>query len=178
MSDEEEEVPYPDEYNDRSDHALLAEILWENRKQVRLQRKISGQLTEVLGYLKPAPPTTEAVSASIQLGGHVPGSITVDTENETATVQFEDDKGDATAAPAGASITPASSDPTVFTVAVDSGNPFQVDVTPVGLGSAQLSAPLTGALEADGVTPIPDPTPVTITVSAGAADQAAFVLSV
>lgn len=108
----------------------------------------------------------------------MPGSINIDTTNETATLEFVDDKGNPTTAPSGATFTYASSDATVATVAPDSANPMQADITPVGLGTADISATSNGtAFEADGVTAIADPDPVTVTVSAGAAVGEAFVLS-
>ena len=120
-----------------------------------------------------------AHKAILILGGSdMPGQITVDTTNETATVGFLDDKGNTTAAPAGASVTFASSDDTILTVAADANNPLQADITPVAIGSADVSATLSGAMEADGVTPIADPAPVTVTVSAGPAASASFTLSV
>ena len=107
----------------------------------------------------------------------MPGAITVDTTNETALVSFVDDKGDATAAPAGATASFTSDNPAAATVAADATNPLQADISPVGLGVANISVALTGALEADGVTPIPDPAAVAVTVSAGPAAGASFVLS-
>lgn len=107
------------------------------------------------------------------------GQITVDTQSETATVTFDDDKGNPTDAPQGAQATFASSDESVATVAADPNNPLEADITPVGIGSAGISVTFNGtALKADGSTPIPDPAPVTVTVSAGAADSESFELSV
>lgn len=109
----------------------------------------------------------------------MPGAITVDTTNETATVAFADDKGDPTAAPVGAVASFSSDNTAVATVAADAANPLQADVTPVGLGTANIAVTFNGtALEADGTTAIPDPAPVTVTVSAGAATEESFVLSV
>jgi hypothetical protein len=108
-----------------------------------------------------------------------PGTITVDTENETATVSFVDDKGDTTTAPSGATVTFSSSDTTIATIDPDSSNPFQGDVTPVSVGTVTLSATFAGsALEADGVTPIADPDPVTVTIDPGAAVGARIALAV
>lgn len=99
----------------------------------------------------------------------MPGTITVDTTNETATLTFVDDKGNETPAPAGATVTFASSDPNVATVASDPANPTVGAITPVGVGSADISVTVDGAMEADGVTPIPSPDAVTLTVDPGAA---------
>ncbi len=108
----------------------------------------------------------------------MPGAITVDTKNETATLEFVDDKGDKAATPTGATVSFASDNTAVATIAADPANPLQGDVTPVSVGTAAISASITGALEPDGVTPIPNPAPVAVTVSAGAAAGAALVLSV
>lgn len=124
----------------------------------------------------------QAVRAILTIGGSMPGSITVDTTNETALVEFVDDKGNATSAPAGALVTFASDTPTVATVATDPSNPLQGDVTPVAIGTANLSATIADAsgnpiLEPDGVTPFAV-SPVQVTVSAGPAAGADLVLSV
>lgn len=105
-------------------------------------------------------------------GDPMPGTITVDTTNESASVGYVDDHNDPTAAPAGSSVAYASSDPAVATI--DSTG----KITPVAIGVTQIAAHLSGALEADGVTPIPDPTPVQVTVGPGPAAGAALVLSV
>lgn len=123
------------------------------------------------------PPASPAVSARLIVvdnqGEQVPGTITVDTVGEAASLQFIDDKGDTDAAPptaadgSAAVITFTSSDPAVLTVD-DSGA-----ITVVGEGTALLSCNIedaTGApiLEPDGVTPF-TPDPVSLTVMAGAA---------
>ena len=106
------------------------------------------------------------------------GSITIDTVGETATVTFDDDHGNPTSAPTGAVASFVSSDTAVATVAVDAANPLECDITPVGLGTSDISVSFNGtALKADG-SPISDPSPVTVTVSAGAAAEESFVLSV
>lgn len=108
----------------------------------------------------------------------MPGTITVDTTNETVVVDFVDDKGDVAVAPSGATVVYSSDTPTVVTVATDATNPLQGDITVVAEGTANISAVLSNALEADGVTEIPDPAPVAVTVTAGAAVGADLVLSV
>ena len=96
----------------------------------------------------------------------MPGSITVDTTNETATVSFVDDHGDTNAtAPIAASGSPlvvtfSSDNESVATVATDPANPLQGDITPVAEGTANISATIGYAdgspvLEADGSTPFP-----------------------
>lgn len=118
------------------------------------------------------------VAIRFTIGGKMPGQITVDTTDESAEVGFVDDKGDATTAPSGASFSFASSDESVVTVAADADDPNKCDITPVGEGSADVSVSSNGtAFEADGTTPIADPDPVTVTVSAGAAAGESFVLS-
>lgn len=113
----------------------------------------------------------------------MPGSINVDTTNETVTLAFADHAGNPAPEPAGASVTFTSDNEAVLTVATDPTNPLQGDVTPLTVGQANLGASLTGAdgnplLEADGVTPFPAPDPVLVTVSAGAAESASLSLSV
>jgi hypothetical protein len=116
-------------------------------------------------------------------GAGMPGSITVDTTNETALVEFVDDKGDVNApAPAGAVVTFTSDNPSVATVATDATNPLQGDVTPVAEGTANIGATIADAsgnpiLEPDGVTPFTVAS-VAVTVGPGAADSATLVLSV
>jgi hypothetical protein len=108
------------------------------------------------------------------------GNITIDTTNETATVKFYDDHQNPTSAPEGVTVAFSSSDETVLTVAADPENPLQADITPVGLGTATVAATFNGsAMDANTNQPIADP-PASdpITVSAGPAAGAAFVLSV
>lgn len=118
----------------------------------------------------------------------MPGQITVDTTNETATFGFVDDKGDTDAAaptsPDGSPVvvTFASDNAAVATVVTDASNPLQGDIIPVTEGTANISATLANAdgtpvLEADGVTPFPTPAAVAVTVSAGAAVGDALTLS-
>jgi len=99
----------------------------------------------------------------------MPGTIDVDTTNETATVSFVDDKGNETTAPAGAVVTFASDDEAVATIAANPDDQLVGTITPVAPGSANISVLVTGALEADGITPIASPDPVTLTVNPGAA---------
>jgi hypothetical protein len=122
----------------------------------------------------------QAYKANLQLsseGENMPGTITIDTTNETALVSFVDDHGDPTAAPAGVVATFASDNEAVATVAADANNPLQADITPTGLGTANISCAFNGtALEANG-SPIADPASVAVTVVAGPAAGAEFVLS-
>jgi hypothetical protein len=134
--------------------------------------------------VQPAPAPDAATRAIlITKGSAMPGTITVDTTDETATLAWVDDKGDVTTGPAGVVVTFTSDTPTVATVAADATNPLQGDVTPVGIGTASIGATMANAdgspvMEADGVTPFPAVGSVTVTVTAGAAAGAALVLSV
>jgi hypothetical protein len=133
-----------------------------------------------------APVATHAVLIikSTTGGTNMPGSITVDTTNETVTLAFTDDHGDTDAVgPAGAVVTFASDNDAVATVANDASNAMVGDITPVAEGTANISATLTAAdgtplTEADGTTPFPTPDAVAVTVSAGAAVGDSLVLSV
>lgn len=98
----------------------------------------------------------------------MPGTIDVDTTNETATLTFVDDKGNETPVPAGATVTFTSSDESVATVTSDPSNPTTGSISPVGVGSADISVSVDGANEPDG-SPIPAPDAVTLTVNPGAA---------
>lgn len=146
---------------------------------------IEAQLAELIQLVGTAPVTAPATRAVLTFnqGENMAGAINVDTLNETVTLEFVDDKGDAADGPTGVVVTFASDNTAVVTVAVDPANPMQGDVTVVGEGSANLSATLASAdgsavLEADGVTPFPVPAPVAVTVSAGAAVGDSLVLSV
>lgn len=148
---------------------------------------ISGALdVRVILPVPPPPPllrATHAVLHITQQGDSMPGQITVDTTNETATLTFVDDRGNATAAPAGAVVTYSSDNPGVVTIANDPANPTQGDVTVVAIGTANLSASLADAsgnplFEADGVTPFPAPAAVAVSVGPGAAVGDTLVLSV
>lgn len=113
----------------------------------------------------------------------MPGTITVDTTNETVSLQWVDDKGDTDAvAPAGAVVTFTSDNESVATVTVDGSNPLQGDISLVAEGSANIGATIGDAdgnpiLEPDGVTPF-SVEPVAVTVSAGDAVGASLSLSV
>ena len=132
----------------------------------------------------PTKPTNQATHTQLTiLGGLImPGQITVDTTNETATVQFVDDKGDTNAAaPVGAVVTFTSDNVAVVTVAADPTNPLVANVTPVTEGTANIGATIADAsgapiLEPDGVTPF-SVAPGAVTVSAGPAGSAQLVLS-
>lgn len=111
----------------------------------------------------------------------MPGQITVDTTNETVAVAFYDDKQNVTSAPEGATVTFSADNPAVVTVATDPANPLQGDITPVGVGTAVVSAALTDAngqplMEPDGVTQF-SVQPVSVSVTPGAAETAGLVLS-
>lgn len=142
-----------------------------------------GWILYRINHHHPAPPQQNpAVSATLK-GTNMPGQITVDTTNETVTLEWVDDHGDADAtAPDGAVVTFSSDNPAVATVTTDPSNSLQGDVSLVAEGQANLSATIADAsgnpiLEPDGVTPF-SVAPVQVTVSAGAADSAQLVLSV
>jgi uncharacterized protein YjdB len=110
------------------------------------------------------------------------GNISIDTANETATVEFVDAAGNPAATPVGAAVTFTSDNPAVATVAADPANPLQGDVTAVAVGTANIGATIADAagnpiLEPDGVTPFAVGSQA-VTVSAGGATGAKLVLSV
>jgi hypothetical protein len=165
---------------------LVAKQL-ERQAKEEVEAAISDWSEEWLAHHQPPKPVaTHAVIilTSTQGDTNMPGSITVDTTNETATLAFVDDKGDTdAAAPDGVIVTFTSSDETVATVATDATNGLVGDITPVAEGTADIGVTLANAdgspvLEADGTTPFPVPTAVTVTVGAGAAVGDALTLSV
>lgn len=111
------------------------------------------------------------VKAILKIGGStMPAEITIDTTDESATLEFVDRAGNKTAQPDNSTISFTSSDTTIANVSVDGSNPLKGNISPVGAaGDVQIGATSGGsAVEADG-TPIPDPDPVTLTVNPGAA---------
>jgi hypothetical protein len=94
--------------------------------------------------------------------------IDVDTMNETATVTFVDSHGNAVPAPDGAAVTFSSSDESIATIALDSVNLFQGNITPLTPGQTDIGADVTGVNDSSG-NPLPDPDAVGLTVNPGAA---------
>jgi hypothetical protein len=135
---------------------------------------VKGKLTVTLA--EPVPPAATRAVLTIQ-GVTMPGQITVDTTNETATIDFVDDKGDVVTAPAGTVVAFTSDNTAVVDVTNDPSNPFQGDVRVVAAGTANIGATITGVFEPDGVTPFTVAS-VLVTVSPGAAVGAELVLSV
>jgi hypothetical protein len=114
--------------------------------------------------------------------------LTVDSANAVAILSFEDDHGDAVAPPSGALATATSSDTAVLTVgaavagADANGVPnIQFPLAEVTAGTSTLSVTATDAngnplLGPDGVTPIPAPAPVDVTVNPGAPAAEVFTV--
>ena len=107
----------------------------------------------------------------------MPSNVDVDTTNETATLTFVDDKGNETPAPAGATVTFSSDNEAVATVASDPANPTVGAITPVAPGDCNIGVDVQGAMEPDGVTPLPSPDPVALHVDPGAAAGERLTLS-
>ena len=114
--------------------------------------------------------------------------LTVDSANAVAVLSFTDDHGDAVAPPDGALATATSDTPAVMTVgaavagADANGVPnIQFPLAEVTTGTATLSVTATDAngaplLGPDGVTPIPDPAPVVVSVAPGAPAAEVFTV--
>jgi hypothetical protein len=114
--------------------------------------------------------------------------LTVDSVNAVAVLSFEDDHGDAVAPPAGALATATSSDTAVLTVgaAVAGADAngvanIQFPLAEVAEGTSSLSVVATDAngnplLGPDGVTAIPAPAPVVVTVNPGAPAAEVFTV--
>jgi hypothetical protein len=145
---------------------------------------VIGRLeTGLLIHVVPLPPVQQgnpATGAILLVKEATPpmstATLTVDTTNAVATLQFVDDKGDTNAAPpAGLTASFTSDNPAALTIANDATNPLQGDITVVGEGVANVGVTLTDAngnsppLEADGTTPWAAIAPVAVTVDPGAA---------
>jgi hypothetical protein len=103
-------------------------------------------------------------------------TITVDTNSETVELQFVDDRNNQTDPPAGASVN--WSDPGgAVTFNPDPSNPFKAQVVPVGTpGYARITAQVVGFSAPDG-SPVPNPDPVELGVTPGAAVGERLVVS-
>jgi hypothetical protein len=114
--------------------------------------------------------------------------LTVDSVNAVAILSFEDDHHDAVAPPAGALATAASSDTAVLTVGAAVAGAgangvanIQFPLAEVAAGTSTLTVTATDAngsplLGPDGVTPIPAPAPVVVTVNPGAPAAEVFTV--
>ena len=114
--------------------------------------------------------------------------LTVDSTNAVAILSFTDDHGDAVAPPAGALATATSSDTAVLTVGASVAGTdangvanIQFPLAEVAEGTSSLSVAATDAngnplLGPDGVTPIPAPAPVVVTVNPGAPAAEVFTV--
>lgn len=148
-----------------------------------LTLNLSGSLNVIVtSSVPPIPAATRAI-LTIQptSGGIMPGAITVDTTNETATVEFVDDKGDVATAPVGVTVLVTSSDPSLTVGTPDPSTPNTFPLVPTIVGSADVSATFTNADGTPAIEPNGTPfsvTSTTVTIAAGAAAGASLVLSV
>ena len=138
------------------------------------------------GFL--AGPAPARMQFTITLEGDPQMPITVDSANAVAILSFTDDHGDAVAPPAGALATATSDNPAVLTVGASVAGAdangianIQFPLSEVAEGVANLSVDATDAngsplLGPDGVTPIPAPAPVAVTVNPGAAADEVFTV--
>jgi len=137
------------------------------------------------GWLEKQPPARMFLTITFE-GEPMP--LTVDSVNAVAILSFTDDHGDAVPPPAGALATGTSSDTAVLTVgaAVAGADAngvanIQFPLTEVAEGTSSLSVVATDAngnplLGPDGVTPIPAPAPVDVTVNPGAPAAEVFTV--
>ncbi len=121
-----------------------------------------------------------AQRARLLVGDEAMAQITVDTTNEVATVTFQDDKGNDTAAPDGTVATFASSDTSVLTVDNTVDN-LVAALAPLAVGTADVSVTLADSagnplMEADG-SPWPAVDSVSVEVDPGAAVGAKLSVS-
>lgn len=145
---------------------------------------LMSEAAQYVGWIT-RPPAMMFISTVIE-GDTMP--LTVDSVNAVAVLSFTDDHGDAVAPPAGALATATSDTPAVLTVgaavagadANGIGN-IQFPLAEVTMGTATLSVTATAAdgsplLGPDGVTPIPAPDPVTVSVAPGAPAAEVFTV--
>ena len=132
------------------------------------------------------PPARMALAITFEGDQAMP--LTVDSANAVAILSFTDDHGDAVAPPEGALATATSSDTTILTVgAAVAGTDangvanIQFPLTEVIAGTSTLSVVATDGtgnplLGPDGITPIPAPAPVDVTVNPGAPAEVVFTV--
>jgi hypothetical protein len=178
----------PDFTNERS---MLKKIIERQDAEIEILIEISSTLGEILTAIETAPPGSVVARFTLATSttGDVkmpPAAISVDTTTGIVTLAATDDHNDPTSIQTGAVANFASDNSAVLTIGPETpgvdaaGNAtVQAQLTPVGLGTANLSAAPTDAsgnpfLETDGVTPIPAPASVAQPVVAGEAD--AFLL--
>jgi hypothetical protein len=126
---------------------------------------------------------------SLAIKGDLPMPLNVDSLNAVAVLSFTDDHEDAVAPPDGTLSTAVSDNTDVLmvgpaTAGTDAnGVPVITFALTEGIaGAANLSVTSTDAngnalLGPDGVTPIPDPSPVAVTVNPGAAAAEKFTVA-
>jgi hypothetical protein len=168
----------PGNYRDYLKTLALIQIAEELQGLNNQTKQITKTLNKLLGVDSGEAVSVQLIPGGITMSTTAPntGTLTVDTVNGTVTIQYTDDKGDTNAAaPADASPSFVSDNPSVLTVSADATNPLQGDLVPVAEGVANVSA--------SGLGTAPDGTsfsasPIAITVTAGTATGADFVLSV
>jgi hypothetical protein len=134
----------------------------------------------------PAPPARMLLAIAIEGDSEMP--LTIDSANAVAVLSFEDRDADPVAPPAGVLAAVTSSDTAVLTVGAPVPGAdangianIQFPLTEVAAGTSTLTVTATAAdgtalLGPDGVTPIPVPAPVVVTVSPGAPAAEVFAV--
>ena len=147
--------------------------------------QLKAEADQYVGWI--THPATR-MQLAITIEGDTEMPLTVDSANAVAVLSFTDDHGDSVPPPDGAVATATSDNPAVLTVGagvpgVDANGiaNIQFPLTEVAEGTANLSAAATAAdgsplLGPDGVTPIPVPDPVAVTVNPGAAAAEVFTV--
>ena len=145
---------------------------------------LMSEAAQYVGWIT-RPPAMMLLSIATE-GDPMP--LTVDSANAVAVLSFTDDHSDAVAPPAGALAVATSSDTAILTVgaavagADASGVPnLQFPLAEVAAGTSTLTVTTTAAdgsplLGPDGVTPIPVPAPVDVTVTPGAPAAEVFTV--
>lgn len=161
------------------DERILALLEQSAAREELILRK----LARIYDQLAPVP-----AKMSLTIEGDSVMPLTVDSVNAVAILSFQDDHGDAVGPPAGALATATSSDTAVLTVGASVAGTdangianIQFPLTEVAEGTSSLSVVATDAngnplLGPDGVTPIPAPAAVVVTVNPGAPAAEVFTV--
>lgn len=158
----------------------LEETIRESAKEIAqaIDRQ-TGAINKLAAIVAKLTPSTNQATGNrliVSIGGDsVDPVITVDTTDGSVTLAFTDDKGDPTAAPDGVTVSYSIDNTSVCTVAADATNPLEGDLSPVAIGSFNLSASVTGSY-ANG-NPIGNPAPYAGTIVAGAAAEDDLVIA-
>lgn len=142
----------------------------------RENRELHEEIRQLERRVRKLENSNTATTAILTIGGPMPSTLSVDATDGTATLSYTDDHGDPATTPADAAPVFSSDTPAVLTIASDPTNPLVGDITPVAVGTANVS--VTG-LGTDTLTnsPIADPAPASVEIIAGPAADGTLVIA-